>query len=231
MVKVGIIGAMKEEISEYLSYAKNIKKKQWKEFVFTEASMFNQEVIIVKSGVGKVFSAMICQKLIDDYHPDFIIFTGVAGAINKNLKIGDVVISKDCIQFDMDGRGLGFPIGQIPYTNYSVFTADKKLKEIALKVYLKNNKITEGRILTGDRFITDSNTRDCLFLTNELKGDANDMESAAVAQVCTINQIPFLIIRTISDSSDKNAAENFKKFLKTAAKNSCEVLTGILKKL
>ncbi|NQZ56313.1 MAG: 5'-methylthioadenosine/S-adenosylhomocysteine nucleosidase, partial [Lentisphaeraceae bacterium] len=106
-----IIGAMDSEISMYLEHARIINQRQWNQFTFYEIELDGQECVICKSGVGKVLAAMVCQKLIDLYEPSCIIFTGVAGALNDKLDIGDVIISKDCIQHDIDGRALGFERG------------------------------------------------------------------------------------------------------------------------
>lgn len=223
----GIMGALDVEIEEYLKYLDNHRKKNWKEFIFHEGVFCKKNVVIVKSGVGKVFSAIVTQRMIDVYNPQAIIFTGVAGALNKNLRIGDVVVSKDCIQHDVNAEELGFSRGTIPYTKYKIFKADKTLKSLALSTRLPD-KIYEGRILTGDQFLTKKELPQYKYLIEELKGDAIEMEGASVAQVCTINKIPFLIIRTISDSADGKAAEGFNKFLTVITKNSFTILSHIL---
>ncbi len=151
---IGIIGAMDAEVKEYTKHITDCEKKYWNDFLFQKGLLFNKKAIIVKSGVGKVFAAMVCQKLIDEYGPNLIIFTGVAGALNKQLEIGDVVISKDCINHDMDAKALGFSRGTIPYTDYKIFMADERLKKLALSAKLDGHNIIEGRNLTGDQFLT-----------------------------------------------------------------------------
>ena len=222
-VKIGIIGAMDAEIEEYLKHLQNVKKTTWQEFIFHQGNLFGQEVVIVKGGVGKVLTAMITQKLIDLFDPNKIIFTGVAGGIDKNYKIGDVVISKDCLQYDLNAEGLGFERGAVPYTDYKIFQADAELLKIALQTKL-DNKVYQGRILTGDQFLTHKELDNFLPIINDLQGQA-------LAQVCIVNKIPWLIVRTISDNADDNAIEDFHKFLPIIAKNSFAVIKHILKNL
>jgi adenosylhomocysteine nucleosidase len=225
---IGIIGSMDTEIQEYLKEATNRRTIHWNNFLFNKAQLFGKDVVIVKCGVGKVFAAMVCERLIDEYAPKAIILTGVAGALNKKLEIGDVVISRDCIQYDMDVEALGFSRGTIPYTNYRVFVADAKLRGLALSAKIERNQIMEGRILTGDQFLTKKEAADHRYLTQELKGDAVEMEGGAIAQVCTLNKIPFLIVRTVSDKADGTALKDFSKFLPVVAQNSFDIVKTIL---
>lgn len=229
---IGILGAMDAEISEFLAHATLIEKIQWHEFVFYKIKLHQTEIVIAKCGVGKVFSALVSQRLIDTFNPRCLIFTGVAGALNPDYQIGDVVISRDCMQHDVDGKALGFNRGHILYTDYKVFTADVSLKNAALTntaLKQKGHQIWEGRILTGDQFMTRENIFQHQYLTEELLGDAVEMEGAAMAQVCAVNHLPFLLIRTISDKADGNAVENFNQFLPVIAQNSFSVVESILK--
>lgn len=227
---IGIIGALDEEIEEYKNLVKEIKEEEIAGIKFYLGKIEDIEVVIAKCGVGKVNAALCTQIMIDRKLVDKIIFTGVAGAINPILEIGDIVISTDSVQHDMDGEKLGFEKGQIPYTDLKFFKASESLIELAKKSCddLKLKNIT-GRILTGDQFITNalhSEQIKTLFL-----GDCVDMESAAVAHVCVKNKIEHLIIRAISDKADHKAEVNFKEFVKSSAKNSSQVVLGILKSL
>tara|TARA_R110002096_G_scaffold432976_4_gene650815 strand:+ start:12663 stop:13373 length:711 start_codon:yes stop_codon:yes gene_type:complete len=222
-----LIGAMDIEIEEYCKHLTNTRLNKWHGFEFYEGNLGSKEVVVVKSGIGKVFAAMITQKLIDLYSPSHIIFTGVAGALNTNYEIGDVVISKDCIQHDMDVTALGFARGTIPYTNFNYFKADATLLELAISTEIDHNLHT-GRILTGDQFLSKKELNQYDYLTQELNGDAVEMEGAAVAQVCTINEIPFLIVRTISDKANEEASVNFNNLLPEIAKNSFLIVHHIL---
>jgi adenosylhomocysteine nucleosidase len=228
MVKIGIIGAMDEEIRLLVDSFEKIQEIQWNEFTFYSGILFGKEVVIIRSGVGKVFSAMICQYLIDKFNIDYVLFSGVGGALNSDLQIGDVLLGVDAVHHDLDVRPLGFKIGEIPYTKYRFFSSDTHLLELAQQAELSDNKIVKGRILTGDQFFTHTELMDRSFLIDELKGDCIEMEGAAVAQVCTVNKIPSLIIRTITDKADGTAADDFNAFKEIVAKNSFNVIEKIL---
>jgi len=171
---------------------------------------------------------MVCEKLIDEFNPSAMICTGVAGALNRKLDIGDVVLSADCMQHDVDVQALGFMRGALPYTEYRIFKADEKLLKLARRTKIRGKKIIEGRILTGDQFITSREINDLKYLIEEMKGDAIEMEGGSIAQVCTLNKLPFLIVRTVSDKADGKAVEDFNKFLPIVAKNSYSVVKNIL---
>ena len=224
-----ILGAMDAEIREFLKHSDITNEEDWNEFVFREGKLCDTDVVIVKSGVGKVFAAMVSEKIIDEYNPKAVVFTGVGGGLNPTLEIGDVVVSSDCIQHDLDAEALGFPRGQIPYTEHRVFVSDRNLLRTALQTKLKGHKIFAGRILTGDQFITKKEMKDHKYLIDDLKGDVVEMEGGAIAQVCTITKTPFLIVRTISDKANGEAVEDFNAFSDVVAKNSFEVTQTILK--
>ncbi len=219
---------MDAEITQYLKSSEPKKKTDWNGITFHEAVLFGQDAVIVKSGVGKVFAAMVCERLIDIYGPDAVVFTGVAGALNGELDIGDVVLSETCIQHDVDVQALGFMRGAIPYTELREFKADENLLKIACATRLRRQKIITGRILTGDQFITKKEMNEHKYLTDELHGDAIEMEGGSIAQVCTLNKIPFIIVRTVSDRADGTAASDFNKFLPVVARNSFEVVKNLL---
>ena len=202
-------------------------------FTFTlyKGKFNNKNVVLVKSGVGKTFASMICQRLIDKFNIKTVLFTGVGGSLNKELDIGDVVISEDSVYHDFDATKLGFKLGQISYTNYRFFKADKTLLKLALKANINNHKIIKGRILTGDQFFTLREKIAKKYLTKELKGDCIEMEGAAIAQVCTLNKIPHLIIRSMSDKANKSAVQDYNKFTKIVAHNSFAIIDHILKNI
>jgi len=227
--KIAIIGALDAEVDEYLKHLESPVRNIRKGSVFHEGRLCGQDLIVIKSGVGKVFAALNTQKLIDIYNPQCVIFTGVAGGLNKKFEIGDVVVAEDCLQHDLDARGLGFPRGTIPYTDYNLFVSDVRLRTLALSAKIRP-AIHRGRILTGDQFLTKKELNEYKYLIEDLKGDAVEMEGASVAQVCTVNKVPFLIIRTISDKADAEASINFNKFLPKVAKNSFFMVRHILGK-
>lgn len=231
MTKIGIIGAMDEEIQSYLEGIKNLKESKWKIFKFYSGKFNGHDVFIVKSGVGKVFAAMICQHLLDKFDVDYILFTGVGGSLNKKLNIGDVVVSVDSAHHDFNATPLGFKRGQISYTDYRFFKAEEKLVKLAMTANIKPHKIIKGRILTGDQFFTHKDKKKNKYLVDELCGDCIEMEGAAVAQVCAVNEVPHIIIRTVSDKADGTAVSDYNKFKSVIAENSYKVVKHIIEKL
>jgi adenosylhomocysteine nucleosidase len=227
-IAIGIIGSMDTEISHYLKNSKTKGETSWNGITFYETGLFGRDTVIVKSGVGKVFAAMVCERLIDEFEPRAVIFTGIAGALNGELNIGDIVLSKVCIQHDVDVQALGFVRGTIPYTELREFKADETLLNIAADTRLRGSKVITGTILTGDQFITRKEMKEHKYLTDELHGDAIEMEGGSIAQVCTLNKIPFIIVRTVSDRADGTAASDFNRFLPTVARNSFNVVKNIL---
>jgi len=229
-VKIGIIGAMDEEIKNYLIKLKNQNKIKTAGFIYYKGVLLGNNIILVKSGAGKVNASMCTQQLISKFKVDYIIFTGVAGAINPKLNIFDIVVSRDCAQHDINTKKLGFKNGQIPFTKMTFFKTPQHLIKVALNSAKKIGiKAIAGRILTGDQFITNKiRTKN---LIKEFEGDCVDMESAAAAYVCYLNKIHYLAIRSISDRADHSASIDFKDFLNKASKNSFLLVTEIIKKL
>ncbi len=230
-MKIGIIGAMDEEIVMYTERLAERKEVIHKTLTFYTGKLQGKEVVVVKSGVGKVFAAMICQQLIDKFGVGMILFTGVGGSLNPQLEIGDVVVSVDSVHHDFNAVSLGFPRGNISYTAYRFFKADEKLAALALEAKLKKNKIIPGRILTGDQFLTHNEKQEHRYLTEELKGDCVEMEGAAIAQVCVLNEIPHLIVRTVSDKADGTAVEDYNKFFPVVANNSFRIVEFVVRHL
>lgn len=225
---VGILGAMDAEIAEFLSHAELLSREDWKGFAFHRVRMEGREAVLVKCGVGKVFAALVSQHLIDTYGPACMIFTGVAGSLNPAYEIGDVVVSRDCIQHDVDGIALGFSRGNLLYTDYKVFAADPELARLALSAPADGHRIHSGRILTGDQFMSRDAINHHGYLVGELAGDAVEMEGGAMAQVCAVNGLPFVVVRTVSDRADGDAVHDFTRFLPVIAKNSYAVVKRIL---
>jgi 5'-methylthioadenosine/S-adenosylhomocysteine nucleosidase len=172
---------------------------------------------------------MLTQHLIDKYSPSALVFTGLAGGLNPKLEVGDIVLGTDCVQHDMDARAMGIPRGQIPYTEIRFLKSDQTLLDCAKTFVSDDISIHRGRILTGDQFISRSNDGLYDYMLTELKGDAVDMEGASVAVVATLNQIPFLLVRTISDKADDESLQNFTNFLPLASKRSAELICHVLR--
>jgi adenosylhomocysteine nucleosidase len=186
---------------------------------------------VCNSGVGKVNAAMCTQALIDLFEVDAVIFTGVAGALDPKLDIGDIIISTDCLQHDVDVSALGFPRGTIPFQETSVFAADVRLADLAYDASYKlfAGKTKRGRILSGDQFIANRETVNDLF--SVLEGACTEMEGAATAQVCAMNAKAFVIIRSMSDKANGEAPHDFTEFMKQAASNSFYIVEEMIKQI
>ncbi|HEY0828504.1 MAG TPA: 5'-methylthioadenosine/adenosylhomocysteine nucleosidase [Bacilli bacterium] len=229
--KYGLIGAMDEEIELMLKGVEQMEKTVKAGIHFYEGFFLSKEIVLCKSGVGKVNAAICTQILIDLYKVDAIIFTGVAGALHPSLEIGDMVISADCMHHDMDVTSLGFPRGTIPYETNSIFAADPALIQAA---YESSQKVLDGfsmigRVLSGDQFITN---RDLVqYFHEDLGGACTEMEGAAVAQVCSKNDIPFVVIRSMSDKADGSAHVNFVDFTVKASRHSYNIVEEMFRSL
>jgi 5'-methylthioadenosine/S-adenosylhomocysteine nucleosidase len=222
---------MDGEIAEFLAVLEDKKEEKWTDFTFYTGRIESKDVIVVKSGVGKVMAALVAQYVIDTYKPETIIFTGLAGGLNSELEIGDILVARDCVQHDLNVISLGFKRGEIPYTPYRILNCDAGLLDLAMKYTPESGKILKGRILTGDQFITNRTLKSLQYLYDDLAGDAVEMEGAAVGLVATVNKIPFLLIRIISDRADTYAHIDFASFLPKASRSSLQFIRYILRGL
>jgi adenosylhomocysteine nucleosidase/adenosylhomocysteine/aminodeoxyfutalosine nucleosidase len=228
---IAIIGALDGEIAEFLAALENKKEEIWTDFTFYTGVIEKKEVIVTKSGVGKVMAALAAQHLVDVYKPEAIVFTGLAGGLNLNLEIGDTLVAEDCVQHDLNAISLGFKRGEVPYTPYRILGCDKKLLDLALQYVPESGKVMKGRILTGDQFITNRTLKSLQYLYDDLAGDAVEMEGAAVGLVATVNRIPFLLVRIISDKADSSANTDFKAFVPKASRISLQFIRHVLRGL
>ncbi|WP_256761604.1 5'-methylthioadenosine/adenosylhomocysteine nucleosidase [Cohnella sp. WQ 127256] len=226
---LGIIGAMQEEIELLLAKLDNRQTEQHAGITYYRGLFLGKKVVLTRSGVGKVNAAVCTQVLIDRYGVDAIIFTGVAGAVDPVLNIGDIVISTSSMQHDIDVTALGFPRGIIPYQEVSEYPADSHLiaiaEEAGRKVY--PGRCHVGKILSGDQFIADRVMVKSLY--DDLNGACTEMEGASVAQVCYMNNIPHVIIRSMSDKADGSAHVNFAEFTIEAANRSYAIVEEMVK--
>lgn len=232
MKKIGIIGAMDEEVSrlkEKMNVSK-VEKKAGMEFFQGELS--GKEAVIVKSGIGKVNAGICTQILVDDFNVDAVINTGVAGSLKNEINIGDIVLSKDALQHDMDATGFGYEPGVIPRMEESIFKGDETLIQVAKEVNEEvNTEISTfvGRVVSGDQFISDHAKK--TELVENFAGYCTEMEGAAIAQVCYLNKLPFLIIRAISDKADNSATMDYGEFEAKAIEHTVKLVSGMMEKL
>ena len=232
---VGIIGAMDIEI-KLLKEDMNLESKLKKAgMTFYSGNLKGQDIVLVKCGICKVNAGICTQILIDDFDINKLIFTGVAGAVDPKLEVEDIVVSTDLIQHDVDATSFGDrQLGEIPELNKVEFEADQELIDLAFQAGKKvlssaSNSIYKGRILSGDQFISDREK--VKFLKEKFDGFCTEMEGAAVAQTAYLNEVPFVVIRSISDKADEEADISFAKFVKIAAQHSHNIVMAMLEKI
>ena len=226
MTKLAIMGAMQEEITPLLEYFTNINIVEYANNKYYEAKYGDLDVVVAYSKIGKVFSTLTATTLIEHFGCDTLLFSGVAGGINPQLKIGDLIVANKLSQHDLDITAFGHPFGYVPEGSVYVPT-NEKLKNIALEVAKENNiKIIEGIIATGDQFVADEKRKE--FISSTFDADALEMEGASVAVVCDALNVPCLILRAISDTADMDAGFNFDEFLETSAIISAEFVMIML---
>lgn len=222
---LGIIGAMQEEVEQLIS-AMNVTKGEKKAGMdFYSGRLDGMPVTIVRSGIGKVNAAICTQILVDDFNVDAVINTGIAGSLHDKIEIADVVLSEDVLHHDMDATGFGYPKGQIPRMDVLSFKADPGLVALAKKACEAATPeigIHTGRIVSGDQFVSDTEVKKRI--VDDFAGLCTEMEGAAIAQTAHLNNIPFVIIRTISDKSDNSATVDYPTFEKKAIANEVKIV-------
>lgn len=226
---LGIIGAMDEEVAKLKETMQDVTVETKASMEFYKGTMNGKEVVVVRSGIGKVNAGICTQILCDLYHVDAVINTGIAGSLNAKIDIGDIVLSTDALQHDMDATGFGYEPGVIPRMETSTFIADEKLRKLAKECCERVNPdihVFEGRVVSGDEFISDKAKKE--FILNTFAGDCTEMEGAAIAQAAYLNQIPFLIIRAISDKADDSATEDYPTFEAKAIAHSVKLVQAIV---
>lgn len=232
MKKIGIIGAMEEEVKRIKDEMKDVVIKTIASMDFYEGSMEGSPLVVVRSGIGKVNGALCTQILVDRYGVDLVINTGVAGSLRNEINIADIVLSTDALQHDVDATGFGYELGVIPRMEQSIFQADTELVDMAKEVckrVLPELGIHSGRIVSGDKFISDAKKKEWLVKT--FNGYCTEMEGAAIAQAAYLNKLPFLIIRAISDKADNSAEMAYSKFEAIAIANTVLLLRGLIKEI
>ena len=229
---IGIIGAMEEEVRELKKMMEAVEVSHYATMEFTAGVLAGKRVVVVCSGIGKVNAAVCAQILIDRFDVNTLINTGVGGALYQELNIGDIVLSEDTLQYDMDASGSGDEPGVIPRMDCSIFPGDEKLLKTAEEVCAAVNPdihVYRGRVLSGDQFISEQEKKK--WLAETFDGYCAEMEGAAIGQTAYLNRIPFLIVRAISDRADGSASMEYYQFKKQAILHTVPLLTGILEKL
>ena len=229
---LGIIGAMDEEVAKLKENMTQTEIQKIAAMDFYRGVIAGKEVVVVRSGIGKVNAAICSQILVDTYQVDAIINTGIAGSLRNEINIGDVVLSSDTLQHDVDATGFGYPLGQIPRMDALSFEADSKLIEVAkecCRTEIPEIGVHVGRVVSGDQFVSDKNKKEWLIETFD--GYCTEMEGAAIAQTAYLNHVPFLIIRAISDKADDSAEMDYAEFEAAAIEHSVKLLTAMIEAL
>ena len=221
----GIIAAMQEEMQEIKKIMTEIEEKKVYELTFFKGKINDKNVVLVESGVGKVNAARTTQILIDKFKVEAIINVGSAGCANNELEIGDIVIGKKLVQHDFDITAFGHPKGYISNAG-QYFNSNKQLIE-QMENAIQNLedsdfKILVGTIASGDIFCTETKMKEKI--RNKFEADAIEMEGAAIAQVCQLDNVPFIVIRGISDSPNGNNEITFEKYLKKASQRCANII-------
>lgn len=229
MKRIGIIGAMDLEV-EHLKGEMQISRIVDKAGMeFYTGTLKGVDVVIVRSGIGKVNAGLCAQILADVFQVTHIINTGVAGSLNAKLDIGDILISRDALYHDVDVRIFGYQLGEVPQMGCREFKADKAMIEAAVSSCKEVNPdihVEVGRILSGDQFISDKAKKEILIA--DFQGDCTEMEGAAIAHSAYLNKIPFVIIRAISDKADDSAEMDYPTFEREAAKHSAKLVEHMI---
>ncbi|HWT76187.1 MAG TPA: 5'-methylthioadenosine/adenosylhomocysteine nucleosidase [Mobilitalea sp.] len=232
MKRIGIIGAMDEEVNIIKSQMQEVTIKTVASMEFCDGKLQGKEVVVVRCGIGKVNAAVCTQILADLYQVDAVINTGVAGSLRNEIDIADIVLSTDTQQHDVDATGFGYGLGVIPRMDNSIFQADQKLIDLAREVcaeVIPEVGVHTGRIVSGDQFISDSGKK--AWLVENFNGYCTEMEGAAIAQAAYLNRLPFLIIRAISDKADHSAEMAYSEFEELAIGHTVKLINGLVARL
>ncbi len=226
---IGLMGAMQEEIEPLLQFFEEYETVDYADNKYYIAKYKGDDIVIAYSKIGKVYASLTATIMIEKFKIEKLLFSGVAGAINNDLHIGDLIVATALCQHDLDITVFGHPYGYVPEGKI-YYKADKTLTKIAIDIAKeKNIKLKEGIIATGDQFVANKEKKE--WIRKKFKADALEMEGASVAVVAYSLKVPFFILRAISDAADMDAGFDFDEFLKSSAKNSADFLISMLDKI
>ena len=231
MAKLGIIGAMDIEVATLKERMENLTTHTIAGSVYCEGKLEGMDAVVVQCGVGKVNAALCAQVLCSCFGVTHIVNTGIAGSLNAELDIGDLVISTDAIYHDMDATNFGYPMCQVPGMSVLSFPADEELAQLAYCAadQIHPGHVRHGRVATGDQFIADKSLKERII--NNTGAFCTEMEGAAIAHTAWKNGVPFVIIRAISDKADDSAEMDYPTFEKAAAERCARVTLTLAKQL
>ena len=226
---IGIIGAMEEEVAVLKQEMDIEETVDYASMQFCKGTLCGKDVVIVRSGIGKVNAAICAQILADKFNMDVLINTGIAGSLDAAIDIGDMVISTDLVEHDMDATIFGDPLGQVPRMDTFSFPAEKDLIEKAVAANEEANpdiKTFTGRIVSGDQFVSSAEVKEKLVKNFQAK--CTEMEGAAIAHAAYLNKVSCVIIRAISDKADNSATMDYPTFEKKAIEHSVRLVRNLL---
>ena len=232
MKKIGIIGAMDLEVDALKVKLSDVKITTKARMEFYEGTLNGTNVVVVRCGIGKVNAALCVQILADLFAVTHVINTGIAGSLNAELDIGDILISEVAIHHDVDVQIFGYAPGEVPQLGVREIPADAAMAKLALETCAEVNPEIHaklGRVVSGDQFICDAAVKNRLI--DVFHGDCTEMEGASIAQGAYLNGIPFLVVRAISDKADGSAEMDYPTFERAAALHSAKLVEVLVAKI
>jgi len=243
--RIGIIGALPQEVAEIESKMESFEERKHGLFTFIIGKFGGKDIVLARSGVGVVYAGSVATIMVETYAATSIIFTGVAGGIKEGGKIGDIIVAKDLINYEMNCKNFilawnpdyRHKLGEFPFMNgLRELTCDPTLVKLAMEAPLGESKLNPrrviGRVVTGSEFVTNTRKKELASLWKELGDpDAVEMEGAAVSQVAHSYKIPFLILRSLSDTLEGDANEDFNAFATQVAELLIPIVEYVIHKL
>ena len=232
MKKIGIIGAMDLEVDALKAKLTDVTVTTKARMDFYEGVLNGAKVVVVRCGIGKINAALCVQILVDRFDMTHVINTGVAGSLNAELDIGDILISRDAVHHDVDAQIVGYAPGEVPQLGVREFQADETMAQLAVETCREVNPdihVKMGRVVSGDQFISDAAVKERLIRV--FQGDCTEMEGASIAQGAYLNGLPFLIVRAISDKADGSAEMDYPTFEREAALHSAKLVEALVAKI
>lgn len=229
---IGIIGAMEEEITNLKSHMEVFDVQTIAGMSFFKGAVKGTELVLVRSGIGKVNAGICTQILASVFNVDTVINTGIAGSLNAAIDIGDIVVSTSLVQYDVDARNFGYKLGEIPRMNIIEFPADKELIDKTESVFAALDlgvKLYKGMIATGDKFVSEDSLK--AEIVNNFHAYCVEMEGAAIAQAAMLNNMKCVVIRAISDKADNSANVDYRTFEAKAIENMSKISLALVDRL
>ena len=229
---IGIIGAMEEEITNLKSHMQVDEVQTIAGMSFFKGAVKGTKLVLVRSGIGKVNAGICTQILASVYGVDTVINTGIAGSLNADIDIGDIVVSTSLVQYDVDARNFGYKLGEIPRMNIVEFPADKYLIDKTQSVFDSLGlgiKLYKGMVATGDKFVSEDSLK--AEIISNFNAYCVEMEGAAIAQAAMLNNMACVVIRAISDKADNSANVDYRSFEAKAIENMSKISLALVDSL